>query len=112
MKNKFDPYAIHRLINEDTSYIPVNLRKNAGNPGGRLEPYDSESTRLQELSLMKSTDFGAIRYDIHSDMNLDYTISRTFQAISLSELETLHQVCELEKTQILQSLALAVLKIP
>ena len=31
---------------------------------------------------------------------------------TLSELETLHQLCELEKTQILQSLALAVLKIP
>ena len=49
---KFDPYATHHLINEDTSYIPVNLRKSAGNPGGRIEPYDSESTRLQELSLM------------------------------------------------------------
>ena len=32
--------------------------------------------------------------------------------MSLSELETLHQLCELERTQILQSLALAVLKIP
>ena len=45
-------------------------------------------------------------------MKLDYTISRTFQEMSLSELETLHQLCELERTQILQSLALAVLKIP
>ena len=32
--------------------------------------------------------------------------------MSLSELETLHQLCELERTQILQSLALAVLKTP
>ena len=32
--------------------------------------------------------------------------------MSLSELETLHQLCDLERTQILQSLALAVLKIP
>ena len=32
--------------------------------------------------------------------------------MSLSELETLHQLCELEKKQILQSLALAVSKIP
>ena len=111
-KIKFDPYATHHLINEDTSYIPVNLRKSAGNPGGRPEPYDSESTRLQELSLMNSTYFGAIHYDIHLDMKLDYTISRIFQEMSLSELETLHQLCELERTQILQSLALAVLKIP
>ena len=45
-------------------------------------------------------------------MKLDYTISRIFQEMSLSELETLHQLCELERTQILQSLSLAVLKIP
>ena len=32
--------------------------------------------------------------------------------MSLSELETLHQLCELERTQILQSLELALLKIP
>ena len=31
--------------------------------------------------------------------------------MSLTELETLHQLCELERTQILQSVALAVLKI-
>ena len=61
---------------------------------------------------MNSTYFGNIHYDIHLDMKLDYTISRIFQEISLSELETLHQLCELERTQILQSLALAVLKIP
>ena len=30
----------------------------------------------------------------------------------MTELDTLHQLCELERTQILQSLALAVLKIP
>ena len=61
---------------------------------------------------MNSTYFGNIHYDIHLDMKLDYTISRIFQELSLSELETLYQLCELERTQILQSLALAVLKIP
>ena len=44
-------------------------------------------------------------------MKLDYTISRILQEMSLSELETLHQRCELNRTQILQSLALAVVKI-
>ena len=37
---------------------------------------------------------------------------KIFQEMSLSKLETLHQLCELERTQILQSLALAVLKVP
>ena len=45
-------------------------------------------------------------------MKLEYTISRIFQEMSLSELEKLHQLCELKRTQIQQSLALAVLKIP
>ena len=43
-------------------------------------------------------------------MKLDYTISRIFQEISLSELDMLHHLCELERTQILQSLALAPVK--
>ena len=111
-KIKFDPYATSHPINEGTSYVPVNLIKIAGKPGGKLKPYDSKSTRLQKLSLMNNTYFGAIQYDIHLDMKLDYTISRTFQDMSLSELKTLHQLCELERTEILQSLALAVLKLP
>ena len=44
-------------------------------------------------------------------MKWDYTISRFFQEMPLSELETLHHLCELERRQVLQSLALAVLKI-
>ena len=61
---------------------------------------------------MNNTYFGNIHYDIYLDMKLDYTISKIFQEMSFSELETLHQLCELERTQILQSLALAVLKTP
>ena len=110
-KIKFDPYATSHLINEGTSYNPVNFQKSTGQPGEKLKPHDSKSTRLQELSLMNSTYFGNIHYDIHLDMKLDYTISRIFQEMSLSELETVHQLWELERTQILQSLALAVLKI-
>ena len=111
-KVKIDPYATGHPINEGTSYIPVDFQKSKNQPGGHLKPHNTRSTRLQELSLMNSTYFGNIHYDIHLDMKLDYTISRIFQEMSLSELETLHQLCELERTQILQSLALAVLKIP
>ena len=109
-KIKFDPYATGHHLNEGASYLPVNYQKSNGQPAGKLKPPDTRSTRLQELSLMNNTCFGNIHYDIHLDMKLDYTISRIFQEMPLSELETLHQ-CELERTQILQSLALAVLKI-
>ena len=61
---------------------------------------------------MNNTHFGAIHYDIHLDMKLDYTKSRIFQEMSLTELETLHKLCELERTQILQLFAPAVLKNP
>ena len=61
---------------------------------------------------MNNTHFGAIHYEIHLDMKVDYTLSRIVQEMSLTEFETLHQLCELERTQILQSLALAVLQIP
>ena len=50
---------------------------------------------------MNNTYFGATHYDFHLDMKLYYTISRIFQEMSLSELETLHHLCELERTQIL-----------
>ena len=93
-KIKQNPYATHQSINERTPYIPVYLIKNAGNSRGKLKPQDTESTRLQQLSLMNSTYFGSIHYDIHLDVKLDYTISRIFQEMSLSELETLHQLCE------------------
>ena len=91
---KYNPHATHQPLNEGTSYVPVNLLKNTGNPGGKVKPHDTESTRLQELSLMNNSYFGAIHYDILLDMKLDYTVSRIFKEMSLSELETLHQLCE------------------
>ena len=111
-KIKVNPHATAKYKYDGKPYTPVNFQKSTGQPGGKLTPIDKHSTRLQELSLMTTTYFGNIHYDIHLDMKLDYTISRIFQEMSLSELETLHQLCELERTQILQSLAFAVLKIP
>ena len=106
------PLATHRSTTDENSYIPVNLIKSTGNIGGKIKPQNKDSTRLQELSLMNNTYFGAIHYDKHLDMKLEYTVNRIFQEMSLTELETLNQLSQLERTQILQSLALAVLKIP
>ena len=105
-------HATHHTTNNENSYIPVNRLKNTGNNDGKVKIQEKDSTRLQELSLMNITYFSAIYYDIHLDMKLDYSESRIFKEMSLSELETLHQLCELEKKQILQPVALAVLKIP
>ena len=107
-----DPMATSHSPTDGNPYVSVKFQKNIGRLGGKLKPQDADSTRLQELSLINRTYFDAIHYDIHLDRKLDYTISRIFQEMSLSELETLHQLCELERTQIFQSLALAVLKKP
>ena len=107
-----NPHVTYRPTNDKNSYIPLNRLKNTGNIGGKIKPQDKDSTRLQELSLKNNIYFGASHYDLHLDIKLDYTMSRIFQEMSLSELETLHKLCELERTQFLQSLALAVLKIP
>ena len=45
---------------------------------------------------MNYTYFGAIHCVIHLDMKLDYTKSRIFEEMSLSELETLNQLCKIE----------------
>ena len=71
--------AASRSFTDKNNYVSVKFQKNAGRIGGKIKPQDTESTRLQELSLMNSTHFGAIHYDIRLDMKLDYTKSRTFQ---------------------------------
>ena len=106
------PMATSHAATDENSYVRVQFLKNTGRIGGKLKTQDKDSTRLQELSLKINAHFGAIHSDIHLDMQFDYTLSRIFQEMSLTELETLHQLCELERTQTLQSLALAVLKIP
>ena len=93
-------------------YIPVTFFKKTGNTGGKIHPENQDSTRIHEFSVMNNTYFNASHYDIHLDMKLGYTISRIFQETILSELETLHHLCELERAQTLKSLALAVFKIP
>ena len=57
---------------------------------------------------MNNTFCGAIYYGTHFDMKFDFTFRRIFQEMSPWELETLYHLCELEGTQTLQSLALAV----
>ena len=107
-----DPAHPYRNCKDEKSYVLVKFYKNTVNLGGKLRPEDKDSTRLKELSIMINQFFGAIPCNIHLDMKLDYTISQIVQEVSLSEIETLHRLCELERTQIIQSVAVAVIKIP
>ena len=69
------PLTTSHSTTDENSYVPVQFLKNTGRIGAKLKPQDKDSTRLQELSLMNNTNFGAFHYDIHLDMKLDYTIS-------------------------------------
>ena len=80
------PMAASHSYSKENSYVSVKFQKNAGRTGGKLKPQDTESTRLQKLSLMMNTHFCAIHCDIHLDMKSDYTIGRNFQ--NLTELDT------------------------
>ena len=63
--------ATSHSTSHEISYIPVKFLKNTGNIGEKIRPQDKDSTRLQELSLMNNTHFGATHYAIHLDMKLD-----------------------------------------
>ena len=80
-----DPMATSPSLTDGNPYISVKFQKNLGRIGEKLKPQDAESTRLQELSLMNRIYFGAFHYEIQLDIKLDYTISRIFQEMSLSE---------------------------
>ena len=91
-----NPNPTHYISNHDeNSYIAVTFLKNTGRIGGKLQQQDKSSTRLRELSLLNNIYFGAIHYYIHLGIKFDYTISRIFQEMSLSPLETLHHLFEL-----------------
>ena len=74
-----DPMATSQSLTDGNLYVSVKFQKNIGRIGGKLKPQDADSTRLQKLSLINRTYFGAIHNDIHLDMKLDYTISRFFK---------------------------------
>ena len=54
------PMATSHSFTNGKPYVLVKIQKNIGQIGGKLKPQDRDSTRLQELSLMNRTYFGAI----------------------------------------------------
>ena len=74
-----DPMATSHSLTDGKPYVSVKFQKNIGRIGGKFNPQDADSTRLQKLSLINRTYFGAIHNDIHLDMKLCYTISRIFK---------------------------------
>ena len=59
--------ATYHSYTDENSYASLKFQKNSGRTSGKLKRQDTESTRLRELSLMNSTYFREIHYDIHFD---------------------------------------------
>ena len=72
------PHPTYRKKKRQKFIHPSKFSEKLRKTGGKLCPQDKGSTRLQELSLINNTYFGAIPYDILLDMKLNYTISKMF----------------------------------
>ena len=59
-------------------------------------------------ALSSSNNFATINYEAHINTKIDYSINHIFESMSVAELNTLHTICEVERTQLLTILAMSV----
>ena len=52
--------------------------------------------------------FATVEYEAHINTNIDYSINHVFKTMSVAELNTLHTICEVERSQLLTILARSV----
>ena len=59
-------------------------------------------------ALNSSSNFATIDYEAHINTKLDYSKNHVFKSMSVAELNTLHTICEVERTQLFPILAMSV----
>ena len=69
---------------------------------------DNSNQKYIIPALNISNNFATIDYDAHVNTKIDFTINHVFKSMTVQELNTLHTVCELERTQLLTILAMSV----
>ena len=77
------------------------------NISGKIQ-FDNCNQKYMFLALNVLNYFANIDYDAHINTKSDFTINHVFKSMAVEELNTLHTVCELERTQLLTILALSV----
>ena len=77
------------------------------NIGGNIQ-FDNSNQKYIFPALNISNNFATIDYDAHFKTKTDFTINHVFKSMTVQELNTLHRVCELERTQLLTILAMSV----
>ena len=70
--------------------------------------YDDSNKRYIFPALNISNNFATLDYDAHINTKIDFTINHVFKSMTVQELNTLHTICELERTQLLTILAMSV----
>ena len=69
---------------------------------------DDSNKRYIFPALNVPNNFATLDYDAHINTKIDFTINHVFKSMTVKELNTLHTICELERTQLLTILAMSV----
>ena len=69
---------------------------------------DTSNNKFIFPALNVSNNLATIDYDAHINTKIDYTINHVFRSMTAQELNTLHTICELERNQLLTTLAMSV----
>ena len=77
------------------------------NTSGRIQ-FDTSNQKYIFPALNVSINFATLDYDAHINTKIDFTRNHVFKFMTVQELNTLHTVCELERTLLLTILAMSV----
>ena len=77
------------------------------NISGRIQ-FNTSDQKYKFPALNVSNNFATLDYDAHINTKIDFTMNHLFKSMAVQEINTLHTVCELERTQLLTILAMSV----
>ena len=74
---------------------------------GKIQ-FDTFNQKYIFPALNVSNNFATLDFDGHNNTKIDFTINDVFKSMTVQELNILHTVCELERTQLLTIIAMSV----
>ena len=77
------------------------------NISGKIQ-LDTSNQKYIFPALNVSNNFATLEYDAHIITKIDFTKNHVFKPMTVQKLNTLHTVCELERTKVLTILAVSV----
>ena len=77
------------------------------NISGKIQ-LDTSNQKYIFPAINVSNNFATLDFDAHINTKIDFTINNVYKSMTVEELNTLHTICELERTQLLTILAMSV----